>query len=178
MVAEELVNLVERGIVHVYDVMLVGKDADGSTYMVDLAESSGQAGSFADLSGVRSGILAEDDLIEVAGAMQPGTLAALIVLFAGIVSGAAAQAKPEGEMRWAMYVTLSPVWFDPGESVIGVSGHHNVPCRVADNLDCMIVRAGLRAVVALHPRLNHGSLGWPRPEALCLRQPWFLGPEP
>src|SRR5215470_5482115 len=25
------------------------------------------------------------------------------------------QAKPEGEMRWALYVTLSPVWFDPGE---------------------------------------------------------------
>src|SRR5215471_16210256 len=24
-------------------------------------------------------------------------------------------AKPEGEMRWALYVTLSPVWFDPGE---------------------------------------------------------------
>ena len=47
-------------------------------------------------------------------------LAALLVLFAGLASGAAAQAKPEGEMRWAMYVTLSPVWFDPGESVIGV----------------------------------------------------------
>jgi peptide/nickel transport system substrate-binding protein len=28
---------------------------------------------------------------------------------------AAAQAKPEGEMRWALYVTISPVWFDPGE---------------------------------------------------------------
>src|SRR5881396_1886644 len=24
-------------------------------------------------------------------------------------------AKPEGEMRWALYVTLSPVWFDPAE---------------------------------------------------------------
>jgi hypothetical protein len=24
------------------------------------------------------------------------------------------QPKPEGEMRWALYVTLSPVWFDPG----------------------------------------------------------------
>ena len=23
--------------------------------------------------------------------------------------------KPEGEMRWALFVTLSPVWFDPGE---------------------------------------------------------------
>src|SRR5713101_694030 len=27
------------------------------------------------------------------------------------------QPKPEGEMRWALYVTLSPVWFDPGEVV-------------------------------------------------------------
>src|SRR4249920_4118010 len=32
---------------------------------------------------------------------------------------AQAQPKPEGEMRWALYVTLSPVWFDPGE-VVGV----------------------------------------------------------
>lgn len=77
--AEELVNLVERGIVHVYDVLLVGKDANGSTYMVDLAEQSGQAGGFADLAGARTGILAEDDLLEVAGAMEPGTLAAAIV---------------------------------------------------------------------------------------------------
>ena len=30
------------------------------------------------------------------------------------------QAKPEGEMRWALYVTIAPLWFDPGESVIGV----------------------------------------------------------
>src|SRR5512145_765261 len=30
-------------------------------------------------------------------------------------SRSASQAMPEGEMRWALYVTLSPVWFDPGE---------------------------------------------------------------
>ncbi|PYM88469.1 MAG: hypothetical protein DME08_27495, partial [Candidatus Rokuibacteriota bacterium] len=24
-------------------------------------------------------------------------------------------AKPEGEMRFALYVTLPPMWFDPGE---------------------------------------------------------------
>ena len=77
--AEELVNLVERGIIHVYDVMVVGKDAGGSAYMVDLAESSGPAGGFTDLSGARSGILADEDLAEVAGAMEPGTLAAMIV---------------------------------------------------------------------------------------------------
>ena len=45
----------------------------------------------------------------------------LCVLLAGFSADAAAQSrpapqtKPEGEMRWALYVTLSPVWFDPGE---------------------------------------------------------------
>ncbi len=41
------------------------------------------------------------------------------MLAAGATRGAAAQAKPEGEMRWALYVTLSPLWFDPAE-VVGV----------------------------------------------------------
>ena len=46
------------------------------------------------------------------------TLAAALLLGAAL-SPAAAQAKPEGEMRWALYVTLSPAWFDPAE-VVGV----------------------------------------------------------
>jgi peptide/nickel transport system substrate-binding protein len=41
----------------------------------------------------------------------------LVLLAGGLLDQAAAQAKPEGEMRWALYVTLSPVWFDPGEVV-------------------------------------------------------------
>jgi peptide/nickel transport system substrate-binding protein len=40
-------------------------------------------------------------------------------LAGGLVKSAADSAKPEGEMRWALYVTLSPGWFDPGE-VVGV----------------------------------------------------------
>jgi peptide/nickel transport system substrate-binding protein len=35
----------------------------------------------------------------------------------GPAADAAAQARPEGEMRWALYVTVSPSWFDPGEVV-------------------------------------------------------------
>jgi ABC-type transport system substrate-binding protein len=31
------------------------------------------------------------------------------------VSSASAQTKPEGEVRFALYVTLSPLWFDPAE---------------------------------------------------------------
>jgi peptide/nickel transport system substrate-binding protein len=47
------------------------------------------------------------------------TLIALALLTLGLVGGAAAQspaaARPEGEMRYALYVTLAPAWFDPGE---------------------------------------------------------------
>src|SRR5499426_3622466 len=43
-----------------------------------------------------------------------------VLLVVGPLQHAAAQsslasAKPEGEMRFALYVTLSPVWLDPGE---------------------------------------------------------------
>ena len=31
-----------------------------------------------------------------------------------------AQARPEGEMRWALYVTVPPVWLDPAEVVVEI----------------------------------------------------------
>jgi peptide/nickel transport system substrate-binding protein len=55
---------------------------------------------------------------------RPIALALLLVLLltltqTGTPPGATAQTRPEGEIRWAVYVTLSPQWFDPAE-VIGV----------------------------------------------------------
>src|SRR6266511_4923372 len=45
----------------------------------------------------------------------------LSTLLAGSCAAAAApQTKPEGEMRWALYVTISPGWFEPGE--VGLTG--------------------------------------------------------
>src|SRR5918996_1564457 len=44
-----------------------------------------------------------------------GLVLACALLVSGLPDEGAAQPKPEGEMRWALYVTLSPVWFDPGE---------------------------------------------------------------
>jgi peptide/nickel transport system substrate-binding protein len=49
----------------------------------------------------------------------PVALVLVVALVAGSVDLAAAQAKPEGEMRYAVYVTLAPAWFDPAE-VVGV----------------------------------------------------------
>jgi peptide/nickel transport system substrate-binding protein len=48
-----------------------------------------------------------------------GAILLLTLLAARAPHDASAQAKPEGEMRWALYVTLSPAWFDPAE-VVGV----------------------------------------------------------
>ena len=45
------------------------------------------------------------------------TLIVLVVLAGIPAQEAAAQPKPDGEMRWALYVTIPPVWFDPAEVV-------------------------------------------------------------
>src|SRR5512132_680534 len=48
-----------------------------------------------------------------------------VLLVAALAGNALAQTKsapvtkPEGEMRWALYVTLAPAWFDPGEVTAG-----------------------------------------------------------
>ena len=42
-------------------------------------------------------------------------IALCAALGGAVVGEAAAQAKPEGEMRWALYVTVPPAWLDPGE---------------------------------------------------------------
>ncbi len=78
--AQALLDLVERGIVRVYDILMIGKDDDGSVFAIDIAESAeSQVGSFTGLAGARSGLLSDDDMREAGGAMEPGTLAALII---------------------------------------------------------------------------------------------------
>jgi hypothetical protein len=77
--AQALLHLVDKGIVALYDVLVVGKADDGRVYALDLAEDVDQLGGFADLAGVRSGLLTDEEMHEAAGTMQPGTLAVLIV---------------------------------------------------------------------------------------------------
>ena len=48
-------------------------------------------------------------------------LVSVVALWSWVLATSPASAQaPEGEMRWALYVTISPSWFDPGES--GVAG--------------------------------------------------------
>src|SRR4051794_37305377 len=77
--AEELVRLVDAGMVWVFDLMIVGKEQDGSIYALDVVEQADRVGAFGSLANSRSGLLSEEDMLEAAGAMQAGTLAALVV---------------------------------------------------------------------------------------------------
>jgi hypothetical protein len=77
--AQALLDLVDKGIVALYDVLVVGKADDGTVYALDLADNVAQVGGFADLAWVRSGLLTDEEMQEAAATMQPGTLAVLIV---------------------------------------------------------------------------------------------------
>lgn len=78
--AGALLDLVESGIIRLYDLMVIRKDADGSVAALELSDTSlaGELG-LGQFAGARSGLLGDEDLQEAASAMEPNTLAALIV---------------------------------------------------------------------------------------------------
>ena len=78
--ASELMNLVEAGIVRVFDIVAIRKSVDGVVSGFEVSDlTSDGAGSFSTFAGARSGLLGDDDVAEAASAMEPGTVAVLIV---------------------------------------------------------------------------------------------------
>jgi Family of unknown function (DUF6325) len=75
---EALMDLVERGVLRLYDLMVISKQPDGFVEVLELGDPSGTDG-FAYLAGARSGLLGDEDLRDAAAAMEPGTVAALVV---------------------------------------------------------------------------------------------------
>jgi hypothetical protein len=75
--AGAIADLLNRGVVRLYDVAAVRKDADGATEIVDLAEES--LGGIEVFGGLRSGLLSDDDLAAAAAVLEPGTIGVLLV---------------------------------------------------------------------------------------------------
>jgi hypothetical protein len=73
-----LVDLVDRGIINVLDLVFVTKDAEGNVARVELDALDGIA-EVDVLEGASSGLLGDEDLAEVSGALEPNSSAALIV---------------------------------------------------------------------------------------------------
>jgi hypothetical protein len=77
-VTPRLVELVESGIIRLYDLIVISKSEDGSVEALELRESP-VAQEFQYFAGASSGLLDDEDLRQAADAMDPGTVAALLV---------------------------------------------------------------------------------------------------
>ena len=75
-----LVDLVDRGIIRILDLVFVSKGEDGSVVGLEIADIDGD-GEFdlAVFEGVSSGLLGEDDIEEASSVLEPGSSAGILV---------------------------------------------------------------------------------------------------
>ena len=75
-----LVDLVDRGIIRLLDLVFVKRETDGSVKAAEIADfdSDGQL-DLAVFEGASSGLLDQDDIDEASSVIEPGSSAALIV---------------------------------------------------------------------------------------------------
>ena len=74
-----LMDLVDRGVVRVLDIPLIGKDADGDVSKIEVADVEHSDALDERLWGLSSGLIDQSDIDEVAAAIEPGSLAGILV---------------------------------------------------------------------------------------------------
>jgi len=77
--APHLIDLVDRGLIRILDLVFLHKDDDGSLTRLEISDLGDQVEAFADFEGASSGLLSDEDADEAGGALEPGTSAALLV---------------------------------------------------------------------------------------------------
>jgi hypothetical protein len=79
-IAPALVDLVERGIIRVLDLVLLRKDADGSIEGFEISDlDDSEIGQLRSYEAELALLLTEDDVEAIAQAVDPGTSAAVLV---------------------------------------------------------------------------------------------------
>lgn len=79
-IAEELSALVDRGLVRVLDLVLLRKEDDGSVEVAELEDvDESDVGQLRALEADLALLLAEEDIEEVGKALEPGSIAAVLV---------------------------------------------------------------------------------------------------
>jgi hypothetical protein len=77
---DKLRSLVEGGIVRVLDLLIITKDEDGAVDAFEVEEfEDGPAGALRDFGFELADLLSEEDVDNIAAALEPGTVAAALV---------------------------------------------------------------------------------------------------
>jgi hypothetical protein len=75
-----LIDLVDRGIIRVFDALFVKKEQDGTFSGFDARNLSDKdVGDFAVFEGASSGLLGDEDAAQAAAAIEPGSAAVMIM---------------------------------------------------------------------------------------------------
>lgn len=75
-----LVDLVDRGIIRIIDLLFVKKEQDGSVVAMTVADLNADGKlDLAIFEGASSGLLGQDDIDEAANALEPGSSAGILV---------------------------------------------------------------------------------------------------
>jgi hypothetical protein len=79
-IAPALLDLVERDLVRVLDLLVLKKDADGSLEAFELSDlDEGEIGGFREYESELAMLLSEEDVTSLAAAIEPGSSAAVLV---------------------------------------------------------------------------------------------------
>jgi hypothetical protein len=76
--AAELLALVDAGTIRIIDLLVLTKDAEGTVDAMELSDLEG-AGDLLRLEADLAELLAEDDVVHLAAAMDPGSVAGVII---------------------------------------------------------------------------------------------------
>jgi Family of unknown function (DUF6325) len=73
-------DLVDRGIIRVFDALFIRKDEDGTFSGFDLSDlDQDTAGDLVAFSGATTGLLGDDDVAQAAAEIEPGSAAVMIL---------------------------------------------------------------------------------------------------
>lgn len=78
-VAPHLVDLVDRGLIRILDLLFIKKDEEGNVAALNIADVGGEVAELSIFEGASSGLLADEDVEQAGGVLEPGTSAALLV---------------------------------------------------------------------------------------------------
>lgn len=77
--APHLLDLADRGLIRIIDLVFISKAEDGSVARLEISDLGDEGEAYVAFEGVSSGVLSEEDTADAASALEAGTSAALLV---------------------------------------------------------------------------------------------------